>query len=137
MKLKLYILDYEIDDLGEEIEVDRYIDMWIDENAILGFYVPVNQDEIKCLNLFFNAMQITVVQNKELVGIITLRDILNFHPEVYPELREYEQIAEESSKLNRFKKRKIIDGICEECGNREMLVEFNGMLICESCRDST
>lgn len=70
MKLKLYILDYEIDDLGEEIEIDRYIDIWIDENAIIGFYVPINQDEIKCLNLFFNSMTITVVQNDELVNFL-------------------------------------------------------------------
>ena len=70
MKLKLYILDYGIDDLGDEIEVDRYIDMWIDESQILGFYVPINQDEIKCLNLFFNSMTITVVQNDELVNFL-------------------------------------------------------------------
>lgn len=81
--------------------------------------------------------RLPVIQNKELVGIITLRDILNFHPEIYPELHEYEQIAEESAKLKRFKKRKVSDGICEECGSRDMLIEFNGMMICESCRDST
>jgi CBS domain-containing protein len=81
--------------------------------------------------------RLPVIQNKELVGIITLRDILNFHPEIYPELKEYEQIQEEAQKLQRYKKRKVMDGICEECGNRDLLVEFNGMLVCESCRDST
>jgi CBS domain-containing protein len=85
----------------------------------------------------FKFERLPVIQNKELVGIITLRDILNFHPELYPGLREYDQIEEESEKIKRFKKRKISDGICEECGNRDMLVEFNGMMICESCRDST
>jgi CBS domain-containing protein len=85
--------------------------------------------------------RLPVIQNKELVGIITLRDILNFHPDVSPEIKEYSEIKEEEAKIKRLqlaKKRKIIrDGICEECGNRDMLVEFNGMLICESCRDST
>ena len=52
MKLKLYILDYTINEKNEEVEYDRYIDMWIDENKINGFYVPTNQTEIKCLNLF-------------------------------------------------------------------------------------
>jgi CBS domain-containing protein len=88
----------------------------------------------------FKFERLPVIQNKELVGIITLRDILNFHPEVYPELKEYSEIKEEEAKIKRLqlaKKRKIIrDGICEECGSRDMLVEFNGMLICESCRDS-
>jgi len=89
----------------------------------------------------FRFERLPVIQNKELVGIITLRDILNFHPDVSPELKEYSEIKEEEEKIKRLqlaKKRKIIrDGICEECGGRDMLVEFNGMLICESCRDST
>ncbi len=80
--------------------------------------------------------RLPVIHHKELVGIITMRDILNFHPEIYPEIGEYSQIKEESEKLKRFKKRKVNDGICEECGNRDLLVEFNGMMICESCRDS-
>lgn len=89
----------------------------------------------------FKFERLPVIQNKELVGIITMRDIINFHPDISPELKEYSDIKEEEEKIQRLrlaKKRKIIrDGICEECGNRDMLVEFNGMLICESCRDST
>ena len=27
-------------------------------------------------------------------------------------------------------------GICEECGNQGILLRYNGMLVCESCRDS-
>lgn len=70
MKLKLYILDYTINENNEEEEYDRYIDMWIDESKINGFYVPTNQTEIKCLNLFFNSMTISVVQNEELVDFL-------------------------------------------------------------------
>lgn len=73
MKLKLYILDYDVDDSGQEIEVDRYIDMWIDESQIKGFYIPINQDEIKCINLFFNSMTISVVQNDDLVKFLDKR----------------------------------------------------------------
>ena len=70
MKLKLYILDYTINEKNEEEEYDRYIDMWIDESKINGFYVPTHQTEIKCLNLFFNSMTISVVQNAELVDFL-------------------------------------------------------------------
>lgn len=87
----------------------------------------------------FRFDRIPVVNNKELVGIITVRDILSFHPELYPELEEFARIREEQNKLNRIKKADIAavdDGICEECGDRGALYRINGMLICSSCSSS-
>ena len=46
----------------------------------------------------FNRLPV-VQTGKELVGIITARDILNFNPEVYPELEELAQIKEEQEKI--------------------------------------
>ena len=82
--------------------------------------------------------KLPVIQEGELVGIITLKDILTFHPEIYPEIEEFAKIREESEKLKRIKKAKDrrIEGICEECGDRDFLQNFNGMLICESCKNS-
>ncbi len=80
--------------------------------------------------------RLPVVHESSLVGVITAKDILNFHPEVYPEIEEFAKIREESEKLNRIKQAgKRIDGICEECGNQGILFRYNGMLVCESCRD--
>ncbi len=85
--------------------------------------------------------RLPVVYNKELVGMVTSKDILNFHPELYPEMEELAEIREETEKLNRIKKAKDIrainQGTCEECGNHNLLYRFNGMLICDSCRDSS
>jgi len=82
--------------------------------------------------------RLPVIENgRKLVGIVTVKDILNFSPEIYPELEEYAQIREEQEKLNRIKKLKskdVREGICEECGERDFLQRFNGMLTCESCR---
>jgi CBS domain-containing protein len=78
-----------------------------------------------------------VVRENNLVGVITAKDILNFHPEVYPEIEEFAKIREEAEKLKRIKEaEKKREGICEECGNQGILLRHNGMLICESCRDS-
>ena len=82
--------------------------------------------------------RLPVIHNRELVGMITIKDILNSHPELYPELEEFARIREESEKLKRIKKAKrknfIEEGICEECGNQGILSRINGMLICESCK---
>jgi len=83
--------------------------------------------------------KLPVVFEGKLIGILTIKDILNFHPELYPELEEFSKIREESAKLKRMKKAREqnpIDGICEECGNREILMRVNGGLICESCKNS-
>ncbi len=83
--------------------------------------------------------RLPVLQNKEVVGLITAKDILNFHPEIYPELKEFAKIREESRKLKQLKTKEMSsthEGICEECGNQELLYKINGMWVCESCKET-
>ncbi len=83
--------------------------------------------------------RLPVIKDKELVGLITAKDILNFHPELYRELDEFAQIREEARKLKSIKKikdaQKITEGICEGCGNQEILYRVHGNLLCTSCKD--
>lgn len=84
--------------------------------------------------------RLPVIHEGELVGMITVKDILNFNPEFYPELEEFAKIREESKKLKRVKKAKdrniLRGGICEECGNYDILQKIDGIFICESCKNS-
>jgi len=66
--------------------------------------------------------------------MLTIKDILNFNPEFYPELEEFAKIREESAKLKRIKKSRQRRGICEECGNHDFLFHQDGRVICDSCR---
>ena len=87
----------------------------------------------------FKFERLPVAQKGKIIGMITVKDILNFHPEVYPELEEFSKIREEARKIRRQKKAKekgFVQGICEECGERDYLYRVNGMLICESCKNS-
>jgi len=81
--------------------------------------------------------RLPVIQEGNIAGIITVKDILNFNPELYPELEEFARIREEAKKLKLIKeaKRKRKDGVCEECGNFGILYMVHGKLICDSCRD--
>lgn len=78
-----------------------------------------------------------VLKGKKLVGIITVKDILSFQPEIYPELEEYARIREEQEKLKRIKRsdydKVVSDGVCEECGETDILYKVDGRIICESC----
>ncbi len=84
--------------------------------------------------------RLPVVQGKEIVGILTIRDILTFHPEIYPELEELKQIREEAEKLKRVRKAKnreyMHEGVCEECGATDILQKIDGRLLCNTCAAS-
>tara|TARA_Y100000310_G_scaffold308415_1_gene351511 strand:- start:12616 stop:13179 length:564 start_codon:yes stop_codon:yes gene_type:complete len=82
--------------------------------------------------------RLPVIKQGELVGMITVKDILNFHPELYPEMQEFSEIRGEMEKLERIKKsrasRTSSEGMCEECGATDFLYRYNGQLVCNSCR---
>jgi CBS domain-containing protein len=85
----------------------------------------------------FKFHRLPVVKNGEVLGLVTLRDILNFYPELNVHLKEANHIAEETEKMKRLEEAKervaFRDGICEECGNRDALYRVNGALVCASC----
>ncbi|MEM3113513.1 MAG: CBS domain-containing protein [Candidatus Pacearchaeota archaeon] len=79
-----------------------------------------------------------VVNNKKVIGYITMKDIVKFMPEIYEESRAFEKIREETEKIQRSKsavKGEFIEASCEECGNFDILENIDGRMICESCRD--
>lgn len=122
----------------EDLSKIRAIDISPKKIATIKPDSTISETMLKMNKLGFE--RLPVISNNELVGMITAKDILNFHPELYPELEEFAEIREEQEKINRFKKAKeratIIDGICEECGSRDVLYRVNGLLMCENCRDS-
>lgn len=81
--------------------------------------------------------RLPVVNEKEVVGIVTIRDILSFNPELYPELDEIDKIKDETEKLKRMEKAKnrefIHEGVCEECGVTDILQKIDGRLLCMGC----
>lgn len=88
----------------------------------------------------FKFHRLPVVKNGEVIGLITLRDILNFYPELNTQLKEVESIKEETDKIKRLEEARerviVRDGICEECGSRDSLYRINGALICAYCTSS-
>jgi len=97
--------------------------------------IPIKEAFEKMRELKFE--RLPVVYDKKLVGMLTIKDILNFHPELYPELEQFSDIREETDKLKRIKQAsKRIEGMCEECGKNDILFRINGSLMCENCRDT-
>ena len=121
----------------EDLSKIKAIDISPKKIAIIRPDTTIDEVLNKMKKLKFE--KLPVIQEGELVGIITLKDILTFNPEIYPEIEELAKIREESEKLKRIKKaqERRIEGVCEECGNTDFLQRFNGMLVCENCKSST
>jgi CBS-domain-containing membrane protein len=73
-----------------------------------------------------------VVIKDKLVGFLTLKDILKFHPAFFESVREGIQVREETEKRKRISS--WSEGICEECENYGLLYSLDGRLICEECK---
>ncbi|MCH8003220.1 MAG: CBS domain-containing protein [Nanoarchaeota archaeon] len=79
-----------------------------------------------------NIRHLPVVENNEMVGLLTIKDILKIEPQLFDLIVEKFELREESRKpINR-----IIptEGICQTCGEySEKVKELNGTVLCEDC----
>jgi len=81
-----------------------------------------------------NFERLPVIFENKIVGILSLRDILSYHPAVNSEIGEIDNIRTENIKLKEIDKNEIVEGFCEKCGNLDILAEFAGELLCHDCR---
>lgn len=78
-----------------------------------------------------------VTINKSVIGFLTLKDILRIEPSLFETAAEAMQIREESEKLKRRQVgESFTEGLCEECGNFDLLYKVDNRTICENCRDA-
>ncbi len=81
--------------------------------------------------------RLPVVVNGNVIGMLTLKDILRIEPSLLSDVSQAEKIREESEKLKRLKGVKWSkEGICEECGSFDILYNIDDRLICPPCKDA-
>ncbi len=78
--------------------------------------------------------KLPVVENGRLIGFLTTKDILRIDPGLFQMIAETIKIKEETAKL----KRSDIEaprkqGICEECGEYDILYHDEAQWLCERC----
>lgn len=71
--------------------------------------------------------RLPVVESQKVIGIVTVRDILNVANEI-------NEIMSDLIEINR--EEEVIMGVCDECGAMsDDLKTVDGMLLCPSCRE--
>jgi CBS domain-containing protein len=81
-----------------------------------------------------NVRRLPVIENNELIGIITQKDISRISPILHEISREwYDITVKDESHL----KKQIFSGKCEDCGILSTnLKNIDGRLLCEDCIDA-
>lgn len=79
-----------------------------------------------------NIRHLPVVEDGNMIGLLTLKDVLKIQPSLFDLIVEKFELREEKRKpINRVIPN---EGICEECGEySEDIKEFNGSLLCRKC----
>lgn len=81
-----------------------------------------------------NIKRLAVIENKKLIGIVSLSDIARNSPEVI-DLLEFRLKTKEMPTMIR---EKSTSGICDNCGNYSAdLQNADGQWICDTCREET
>jgi len=75
--------------------------------------------------------RLPVVENGKLIGMLTTNDILRIDPGLFEMFAETIKIKEETIKLKRSTQQR--QGICEECGEFEILSKEGIQWLCEQC----
>jgi len=81
--------------------------------------------------------RLPVVVKKRVIGLLTLKDVLRIEPELFEIAQENYIIKEEPQKIKRKQAGETFkEGVCEECGNFDILYNVDGQLMCEGCREA-
>ncbi len=95
-------------------------------------YVSLNEamkTMLKC-----NIRRLPVVENQELIGVITEKDIFRLSPILHEISREWYDITVRDES---FFKQQLFSGKCEDCGILSTnLKNVEGRLLCEDCIDA-
>ena len=80
--------------------------------------------------------RLPVVERGRVIGMLTQNDVLKIDPELFGVVSESVQIREETEKLRRSGESSSGEtGICDGCGQYEILVEEDGEMICDRCSE--
>ena len=98
---------------------------------VIDPYVPL-EEAVKTMGKC-NIRRLPVVENGELIGIITQKDISRMSPILHEISREWYDI---SVRDEAHLRRQIFSGKCEDCGTLSTnLKSVDGRLLCEDCID--
>lgn len=119
---------------GLDLQKIRGIDIATRKLAVIKPSADISQALKKMRSSNFR--RLPVLSRGELIGVVTLKDILAVEPELYSEMHTLiDEIREEEQKLRKADKEYPSEGLCDNCGVFSELLKVEGQLLCLDCRD--
>jgi CBS domain-containing protein len=109
------------------------IDVATKKVAVIKPSASINQALNKMRSLNFR--RLPVISKGELLGVLTLKDILRVEPSLYLESGELVQIREEERKLKNTAEEWPSEGFCDNCNTFAELLKVHDTLLCPDCRE--
>ena len=83
-----------------------------------------------------NFRRLPVLSHGELIGVVTLRDVLAIEPLLYGEMKSLmDEIREEENKMKLAGADWPLEGLCDNCGAFSELLKIEDRVLCRDCRD--
>ncbi len=85
----------------------------------------------------FSFRRLPVLSRGEVVGLLTIKDILRIEPAFYTKAQTLLDVREEEEKIRRVSQTEELEseGLCEECGQLSDLLNVDSRMLCPNCRD--
>src|SRR3989344_8076453 len=101
--------------------------------AVIKPSADISQAISKMRSLSFR--RLPVLLRGEVIGMITLKDILSVDPSLYSETSELMEIREAERKLKDSNVEWPLEGFCDNCGAFSNLLKVGPKLLCLDCRE--
>ena len=82
-----------------------------------------------------NFRRLPVLSKGEVIGVITLKDVLRVAPELYEEVSSFLNVKEEARKIHDSQAEYPEEGFCDNCGAFNELLKVYDNLLCPDCRE--
>jgi signal-transduction protein with cAMP-binding, CBS, and nucleotidyltransferase domain len=81
--------------------------------------------------------RLPVLSKGEVIGLLTLKDILKVEPAFYAQTGDLIDIKEEYQKRRRVStyENHPLEGLCDECGSLAELIKIDDKVLCDDCRE--
>jgi CBS domain-containing protein len=102
--------------------------------AVIKPSADISQAITKMRSLNFR--RLPVMSKGELIGVITLKDILSIEPQLYNEMKHLmDEIKESERKSEETEKEWPLQGLCDNCGAFSDLLKVYDQVLCADCRE--
>ncbi|MEK6859027.1 MAG: CBS domain-containing protein [Nanoarchaeota archaeon] len=120
---------------GLDLRTVQAIDVAVRKVAVIKPSADLAQAFQKMKRLGFR--RLPVLSKGDVVGLLTIKDILKVEPEYYTKASSFFDVREETQKLRRITSVDELEseGFCDSCGAFSDLLHVEGKNLCLDCRD--